>query len=160
MSLTYRELSTILAALNNWHGLLKNKSSEEINNLTQSTGLFDDVTPLNCEEISALCEKLNCDLTVLPKADEIQPVLPGLVEQLKRELYKNGKPPSGETKLIAVHLVAQKRYEYTEDVAVPAEFTDDDCERLVGWADTEVDASWYTEDNEYWESADNRYELL
>jgi hypothetical protein len=58
LSLSDRELATILAALRYWQlDLADNEGEGPI-----CPELFDDtITPLNIEEIEYLCERLNCD---------------------------------------------------------------------------------------------------
>lgn len=54
-TLTYAELSTILAALRYWQG-----ASENYEKPALGFPHFDDVAPLNDDEINSLCERLNC----------------------------------------------------------------------------------------------------
>jgi hypothetical protein len=59
-SLTYAELSTILAALRMFQEDLRVGGYESPLNRTVTIPHFEDVDPLTGVEIDSLCERLNC----------------------------------------------------------------------------------------------------
>ncbi|MEE8058381.1 MAG: hypothetical protein V3T17_11185, partial [Pseudomonadales bacterium] len=67
---------------------------------------------------------------------------------------------SGNKKRVLINLSALTKMEYSEEIIVPVEFDEGTLNDLTNQAYRDLDASDFSEDAEYWEKGDCRYDVL